>query len=59
MAGPTWQAAWLGAATTMCWALPNGLYWLPCLCRKNGKDLGVAFKGVTTEPLWPTIGMHR
>eukprot|EP00891_Asterochloris_glomerata_P006734 jgi/Astpho2/6734/gw1.00102.16.1_t len=25
---------------------------------KNGKDLGVAFKGVTTEPLWPTIGMH-
>ena len=59
MASPTWQATWLGAPTTTCRALHTGPCWLPHLCRKNGKDLGVAFKGVTTEPLWPTIGMHR
>jgi len=29
------------------------------LCRKNGQNLGVAFKNVLRVPLYPTVGLHR
>ena len=32
---------------------------MSCLCRKNGRHLGVAFKNVCSVPLYPIIGLHR
>ena len=26
--------------------------------RKNGKHLGVAFRNITSQPLYPTVGLH-